>query len=68
MLNARLEDVAGRALHSLDDPAWGCAGTLFGRSRKITGTTFGVLAGWCPRVAPAADGLAAMLPAGVATS
>lgn len=61
MLNARLECAYGRPLHSLDDPGWGHAGALFGVSRKITGTTFGALTGWRPRVTPAADCLAAML-------
>jgi nucleoside-diphosphate-sugar epimerase len=61
MLNDRLEAATGLALHSLDDPGWGYKGALFGRSRKITGTAFGALTGWRPRVAPAANSLAAML-------
>lgn len=61
MLNARLERAYGRALHSLDDPGWGYEGALFGCSRKITSTAFGVLTGWRPQATPAADRLTVKL-------
>jgi hypothetical protein len=48
-LNAALETALGRSLHSLDDPGWGCDGTLFGVSRRIADTTFGDLTGWRPQ-------------------
>jgi hypothetical protein len=60
-LNGRLETALGRDLHSLDDPGWGYAGTLFGPSRKITDRTFNDLTGWRPHRIPAAESLARIL-------
>lgn len=60
-LNTRLEAAQGRPLHPLDDPKWGCHGTLFGHSRKITDRTFSDLTGWRPHRVPAAATLIGML-------
>lgn len=54
-LNARLETALGRDLHSLDDPHWGCDGTLFGPSRRIADVAFGDLTGWRPQHVPAIE-------------
>jgi nucleoside-diphosphate-sugar epimerase len=60
-LNARLEAAQGRHLHTLDDPWWGCQGSLFGHSRRITDRTFSDLTEWSPRHIPAAGTLVGML-------
>lgn len=66
-LNARLEATLGRELHGLDDPGWGCDGTLFGASRRIADTSFGDLTGWRPHYAPAADSLVGSLSRAVSS-
>jgi hypothetical protein len=61
-INTRLESALGRDLHSLDDPHWGCDGTLFGPSRRIADVAFGDLTGWRPLHVPAAESPAGLLP------